>query len=76
VQNEGVELLGPDGLLSQVTKAVLEWRASCRQTGTAGWANGLGKRPESNPGTAPPQADSAISHRDRPDGWNPTRTSD
>jgi transposase-like protein len=23
-QNEGVELLGPDGLLSQVTKAVLE----------------------------------------------------
>jgi hypothetical protein len=41
VQAEGVELLGPDGLLSQVTKAVLERALAEGRTGyarpRAGW---------------------------------------
>ena len=35
-QAEGVELLGPDGLLSQVTKAVLERALAEEMTGAPG----------------------------------------
>jgi putative transposase len=36
---EGVELLGPDGLLSQVTKAVLERALAEEMTGHLGYDN-------------------------------------
>jgi putative transposase len=38
-QAEGVELLGPDGLLSQVTKAVLERALAEEMTGHPGYAS-------------------------------------
>jgi hypothetical protein len=37
---EGAELLGPDGLLSQVTKAVLERALAEEMTGHLGYASG------------------------------------
>jgi hypothetical protein len=40
----------------------MPWRASCRETGTAGSASALEKRTGSNPGTAL-QADSTSGHR-------------
>jgi putative transposase len=50
-QSEGVELLGPDGLLSQVTKAVLERALAEEMTGHLGYdkhdpaGRGSGKQP-------------------------------
>src|SRR5215475_7002538 len=55
-QAEGVELLGPDGLLSQVTKAVLEWALAEEMTGHLGYDRNdpAGRGPGNNRnGTSP-----------------------
>jgi transposase-like protein len=56
-QAEGVELLGSDGLLSQVTKAVLERALAEEMTGYLGYEKhrGLQLRPEASRGSAPGQ---------------------
>jgi transposase-like protein len=57
-QAEGVELLGPDGLLSQVTKAVLERALVEEMTGHLGYEKhdpaGRGWRPDSHRSTNSP----------------------
>ena len=51
-QAEGVELLGPDGLLSQVTKAVLERALAEEMTGHLGYE----KHDPAGPSSSAPSA--------------------